>query len=111
MLRRPPRSTLFPYTTLFRSNQGHTVIVYIGSRVNFREADGYEAAIAGRELLKAISCGTRNRFNMRSNFSARFPTVAGSCHFWDDNQARFMLGRLFDQAQQVGHILLFLPKR
>src|SRR5258708_26480052 len=24
MIRRPPRSTLFPYTTLFRSNQQHT---------------------------------------------------------------------------------------
>src|SRR3712207_8907573 len=23
MIRRPPRSTLFPYTTLFRSNDGH----------------------------------------------------------------------------------------
>src|SRR2546427_8666623 len=23
MIRRPPRSTLFPYTTLFRSNRGH----------------------------------------------------------------------------------------
>src|SRR2546425_8802905 len=25
MIRRPPRSTLFPYTTLFRSNNGTTV--------------------------------------------------------------------------------------
>src|SRR3712207_8194589 len=25
MIRRPPRSTLFPYTTLFRSNQGTAV--------------------------------------------------------------------------------------
>src|SRR3712207_7347061 len=24
MIRRPPRSTLFPYTTLFRSSTGHT---------------------------------------------------------------------------------------
>src|SRR3712207_7484936 len=24
MIRRPPRSTLFPYTTLFRSRRGHT---------------------------------------------------------------------------------------
>src|SRR5258708_10674951 len=24
MIRRPPRSTLFPYTTLFRSNRGHS---------------------------------------------------------------------------------------
>src|SRR3712207_7500189 len=25
MIRRPPRSTLFPYTTLFRSSTGHTI--------------------------------------------------------------------------------------
>src|SRR5256885_9487544 len=25
MIRRPPRSTLFPYTTLFRSNEQHSV--------------------------------------------------------------------------------------
>src|SRR5436190_5047429 len=28
MLRRPPRSTLFPYTTLFRSNRSRTVLRY-----------------------------------------------------------------------------------
>src|SRR5258708_21972573 len=27
MIRRPPRSTLFPYTTLFRSIVGHLVII------------------------------------------------------------------------------------
>src|SRR3712207_793070 len=27
MIRRPPRSTLFPYTTLFRSDEGRTVFV------------------------------------------------------------------------------------
>src|SRR3712207_9571350 len=27
MIRRPPRSTLFPYTTLFRSPDGHTLLL------------------------------------------------------------------------------------
>src|SRR2546426_2274778 len=35
MIRRPPRSTLFPYTTLFRS---HTVIPYALSRPILRRA-------------------------------------------------------------------------
>src|SRR3712207_7306913 len=26
MIRRPPRSTLFPYTTLFRSDNGHLIL-------------------------------------------------------------------------------------
>src|SRR2546425_6166515 len=32
MIRRPPRSTLFPYTTLFRSRAGCDVTVYERSR-------------------------------------------------------------------------------
>src|SRR3712207_8433297 len=28
MIRRPPRSTLFPYTTLFRSSDGDALVVY-----------------------------------------------------------------------------------
>src|SRR2546429_1140587 len=32
MIRRPPRSTLFPYTTLFRSGFGERENVYPGSR-------------------------------------------------------------------------------
>src|SRR2546430_14882488 len=30
MIRRPPRSTLFPYTTLFRSVPGHRDVVAVG---------------------------------------------------------------------------------
>src|SRR3712207_7002036 len=42
MIRRPPRSTLFPYTTLFRSHQDG-------------EAAGNEEQFAGR-TLRAILC-------------------------------------------------------
>src|SRR5256885_15576515 len=31
MIRRPPRSTLFPYTTLFRSGMFHTVLLETGN--------------------------------------------------------------------------------
>src|SRR5256885_12921288 len=30
MIRRPPRSTLFPYTTLFRSNQARDIVGQVG---------------------------------------------------------------------------------
>src|SRR3712207_8274533 len=49
MIRRPPRSTLFPYTTLFRS---------IGAPHRVRTADGglvMSTYIARRLLLSAIS--------------------------------------------------------
>src|SRR2546422_1549405 len=34
MIRRPPRSTLFPYTTLFRSPFRHLVLARSGSRLS-----------------------------------------------------------------------------
>src|SRR2546426_3816833 len=41
MIRRPPRSTLFPYTTLFRSRDGH-----LGGRD--------EEEIVGRRLVRVV---------------------------------------------------------
>src|ERR1035438_1967894 len=41
MIRRPPRSTLFPYTTLFRSGMGHDRIL------QFLDALRRSAALAG----------------------------------------------------------------
>src|SRR5688572_32566472 len=35
MIRRPPRSTLFPYTTLFRSQPVTEVLGWLGSKVTF----------------------------------------------------------------------------
>src|SRR5690348_17702488 len=32
MIRRPPRSTLFPYTTLFRSDEPHALVLPAGQR-------------------------------------------------------------------------------
>src|SRR5947208_11650202 len=39
MIRRPPRSTLFPYTTLFRSHEhvGIAVVVDVGERASHRD--------------------------------------------------------------------------
>src|SRR3989442_10693019 len=43
MIRRPPRSTLFPYTTLFRSTQGGEVnSVERVCRIRSRSADGQQ---------------------------------------------------------------------
>src|SRR3712207_8978035 len=48
MIRRPPRSTLFPYTTLFRSGVGKVFLKLISERSTGRligaEAAGYGAA-------------------------------------------------------------------
>src|SRR2546422_5540535 len=49
MIRRPPRSTLFPYTTLFRSTPGERVPLRIGFRT-VALTDGL-LTVNGRPLL------------------------------------------------------------
>src|SRR5258708_30244291 len=45
MIRRPPRSTLFPYTTLFRSNIG---IAHVGDDAFLDAARGFQRLNRGR---------------------------------------------------------------
>src|SRR2546430_11373648 len=55
MIRRPPRSTLFPYTTLFRSNRGVTmkrsslVVAFVALGVSLSMTIGAERAGARSE--------------------------------------------------------------
>src|SRR3712207_7654876 len=48
MIRRPPRSTLFPYTTLFRSEEMYSVLVVDKDRV-------YEMPVSEIPLVESIS--------------------------------------------------------
>src|SRR2546426_7017537 len=56
MIRRPPRSTLFPYTTLFRSASRSSIrILVVDDERTLREschsvlqAEGYNVVVAGR---------------------------------------------------------------
>src|SRR5260370_12728608 len=50
MIRRPPRSTLFPYTTLFRSL--HITIPAMGCIRRIRSTSRCDAALDGVPLLK-----------------------------------------------------------
>src|SRR2546422_11325135 len=54
MIRRPPRSTLFPYTTLFRSYRSNRYPVpwrAAGQEVFVREADGKVEIVREQEVL------------------------------------------------------------
>src|SRR3712207_6969723 len=59
MIRRPPRSTLFPYTTLFRSELIHPDQIAIGGtdprRIPFDDGDPADARDLGRGALAADS--------------------------------------------------------
>src|SRR3989442_14351727 len=53
MIRRPPRSTLFPYTTLFRSSIAQLFIAFILGR-----AEEIELRLASRTLVAAVILST-----------------------------------------------------
>src|SRR3712207_9030295 len=60
MIRRPPRSTLFPYTTLFRSEHEGAQLVHDGQRVrSHRNVTGCEAVLDHRvdELADPAGAG------------------------------------------------------
>src|SRR5437879_9802440 len=47
LLRRPPRSTLFPYTTLFRSQEIQAVVLGLGHRALVGEHVALELSVPG----------------------------------------------------------------
>src|SRR3712207_8750243 len=53
MIRRPPRSTLFPYTTLFRS--GATLLEIIGKSLAFAGTNAFIGSFHGAEIVVAIA--------------------------------------------------------
>src|SRR2546427_1508600 len=53
MIRRPPRSTLFPYTTLFRSDMGRLAVTH-----RWPLGSGCAATRAGTRLRRAAMCMT-----------------------------------------------------
>src|SRR2546426_8299148 len=66
MIRRPPRSTLFPYTTLFRSRQGAAVQA-AGERVRRRELlEPFLVRYRGFEIVRLL-----DRRDRRANHRLR----------------------------------------
>src|SRR5258708_15735816 len=78
MIRRPPRSTLFPYTTLFRSENGAGILQRrIRDIVAQREAD---AVGGGRpDQRRASRCATIDRKSTRLNSSHQIISYAVFC--------------------------------
>src|SRR3712207_53969 len=54
MIRRPPRSTLFPYTTLFRSELGHTTRVDDAAEGIRRERERDDARAFAQRAVEVV---------------------------------------------------------
>src|SRR5256885_16307542 len=80
MIRRPPRSTLFPYTTLFRSD-------YEAAQQSLAAA-GADARAASDHLSQlgaAVQEGSRGSYVVKSPISGRVVEMAGSQGgYWND---------------------------
>src|SRR2546429_5962362 len=97
MIRRPPRSTLFPYTTLFRSdqdfvmsNQRDTGSARAGYRarddVGLRTIQAHEADVDGRQPLQrraaagsSVARECQDRKSTRLNSSHGYISYADFC--------------------------------
>src|SRR3712207_8958282 len=81
MIRRPPRSTLFPYTTLFRSDppEQHAVLVLRGYR-EVGEDHGDDEDVVDRErLLDQVPGEVLDRKSTRLNSSHAIISYAVFC--------------------------------
>src|SRR3712207_8777194 len=80
MIRRPPRSTLFPYTTLFRSFKryyGPTIATQANARKNGREAELEEAL---DRFTEEWNRGTPDRARFEKEYLDRKSTRLNSSH-------------------------------
>src|SRR5258707_14427079 len=87
MIRRPPRSTLFPYTTLFRSFIGHEPIS--------------DAARDDDVILRAITLLSENRFNCTAAFKDKDDLIGAAVLIILELAVRF-----FGARAPCGHVLI-----
>src|SRR2546429_57866 len=65
MIRRPPRSTLFPYTTLFRSQHGDREAQQRADQKIFGKVLGFEFGITGNSLRGEDEAGSAGRLKQQ----------------------------------------------
>src|SRR5256886_10007667 len=66
MIRRPPRSTLFPYTTLFRSRTKDRMAILHGGPT---PAQDTAPASSGKSRQRSFTCGDRKSTRLNSSHS------------------------------------------
>src|SRR3712207_6963714 len=80
MIRRPPRSTLFPYTTLFRSATRHTALGTQHSALNGGHNDNGDSGGPGARVLRRMGARSGPHFIRVSLRRDRKSTRLNSSH-------------------------------
>src|SRR5436189_2157162 len=75
MIRRPPRSTLFPYTTLFRSRE----VAHVGRVDRHRRGEGPGVGLGLGDPRARLNVGVEDRKSTRLNSSHRCISYAVFC--------------------------------
>src|SRR5690349_23265619 len=101
MLRRPPRSTLFPYTTLFRSYSGpllevDTVVVTPHLAASTEEAQDRAGVIIAEQVAAALDGGLVDRKSTRLNSSHVEISYAVFCLKKKKKKKRYSNSRIRD---------------
>src|SRR5256886_4545752 len=76
MIRRPPRSTLFPYTTLFRSVTAKDLILAIIGKTGIAGGNGHVAEYGGEAIRSLSMDGRMTVCNMTIEGGARAGMIA-----------------------------------
>src|SRR2546429_4849016 len=80
MIRRPPRSTLFPYTTLFRSRDGHVLSVRLeGIPLGLLPGTQYDESILDLVPGDVVVFASEDRKSTRLNSSHGYISYAVFC--------------------------------
>src|SRR2546422_2226683 len=80
MIRRPPRSTLFPYTTLFRSlDEGPRLMTNVVDCALDAVAVGMPVEVSFRAVSEDVSIPVLDRKSTRLNFSHGYISYAVFC--------------------------------
>src|SRR5438876_10094530 len=106
MLRRPPRSTLFPYTTLFRSGVGKTAPELDEA---IRAGAGYLNIESSAELDAAIAVARRDK--RRASLGIRVnPDVATETHpYTKTGEKTAKFGVPYDEVMSVAQRITAEP--
>src|SRR3989338_9875849 len=104
MIRRPPRSTLFPYTTLFRSSA-------IWQKASFANAASGDTLPPFIFFLLKSPCSELYQKVYKVLFGRHFSVLSTINNFFFSHQKWILLSRLWRALRSPEYLLLELPAK